>query len=121
MPDATMIYVTHDQVEAMTLATRIVVLNAGRIEQIGTPLDLYHTPANRFVAGFIGSPAMNFVDVIADAAGVKSASSDVVLSLRAGATSLGVRPEDLTLHSSGPDLLHRQVSIIKNLGELLMA
>ena len=121
MPDATMIYVTHDQVEAMTLAIRIVVLNAARIEQVGTPLDLYHTPANRFVAGFIGSPAMNFVDVIADAAGVKSANGDVVLSPRAGATRLGVPPEDLTLHSSDPDLLHRQVSIIKNLGELLMA
>ncbi len=58
-PEATMIFVTHDQVEAMRLASRIVVLNAGRIEQVGTPLELYHTPANRFVAGFIGSPAMN--------------------------------------------------------------
>ena len=58
---ATMIYVTHDQVEAMTLADRIVVLNAGRIEQVGAPLELYHTPANRFVAGFIGSPQMNFL------------------------------------------------------------
>ena len=57
----TMIYVTHDQVEAMTLASRIVVLNGGRIEQIGTPLDLYHRPANRFVAGFLGSPRMNFL------------------------------------------------------------
>ena len=56
---ATMIYVTHDQVEAMTLADRIVVLNAGRIEQVGTPLELYHRPANLFVAGFIGSPQMN--------------------------------------------------------------
>ena len=58
---ATMIYVTHDQVEAMTLADRIVVLNAGRIEQVGTPLELYHRPANLFVAGFIGSPQMNFI------------------------------------------------------------
>ena len=56
---ATMIYVTHDQVEAMTLADRIVVLNAGGIEQVGTPLELYHRPANLFVAGFIGSPQMN--------------------------------------------------------------
>ena len=60
--NATMIYVTHDQVEAMTLADRIVVMNLGRIEQVGTPLELYHQPANRFVAGFIGSPAMNFLD-----------------------------------------------------------
>ena len=59
---ATMIYVTHDQVEAMTLADRIVVLNAGRIEQVGTPLELYHRPANLFVAGFIGSPQMNFIE-----------------------------------------------------------
>ncbi|MEK1932285.1 MAG: sn-glycerol-3-phosphate ABC transporter ATP-binding protein UgpC [Pararhizobium sp.] len=59
---ATMIYVTHDQVEAMTLADRIVVLRAGRIEQVGTPLELYNSPANRFVAGFIGSPHMNFLE-----------------------------------------------------------
>ena len=58
---STMVYVTHDQVEAMTLADRIVVMNSGRIEQVGTPLDLYHRPANLFVAGFIGSPAMNFL------------------------------------------------------------
>jgi len=59
---ATMIYVTHDQVEAMTLADRIVVLRAGVIEQVGTPLELYHNPRNEFVAGFIGSPKMNFID-----------------------------------------------------------
>ena len=57
---ATMVYVTHDQIEAMTLADRIVVMNQGRIEQVGKPLDLYYAPANLFVAGFIGSPAMNF-------------------------------------------------------------
>src|SRR4026207_430559 len=60
----TSIYVTHDQIEAMTLADRIVVLNAGRIEQVGTPLELYRNPANIFVAGFIGSPAMNFLDAV---------------------------------------------------------
>ena len=60
---ATMIYVTHDQIEAMTLADRIVVMNQGAIAQVGTPLDLYYTPANLFVAGFIGSPAMNLFDV----------------------------------------------------------
>jgi len=59
--DATMIYVTHDQVEAMTMADRIVVMRDGRIEQVGAPIDLYHAPANQFVAGFIGSPKMNFV------------------------------------------------------------
>jgi multiple sugar transport system ATP-binding protein len=64
----TTVYVTHDQVEAMTLADRVVVMNAGRIEQVGTPHDLYHTPATRFVAGFIGSPAMNFLPCVLDAA-----------------------------------------------------
>lgn len=63
----TSIYVTHDQIEAMTLADRIVVLNGGRIEQVGTPLELYRTPANLFVAGFIGSPAMNVLDGTVDA------------------------------------------------------
>ena len=58
---ATMIYVTHDQVEAMTMADKIVVLRAGNIEQVGTPLDLYNRPDNKFVAGFIGSPQMNFI------------------------------------------------------------
>ncbi|MBA8838755.1 ABC transporter ATP-binding protein [Ochrobactrum sp. RH2CCR150] len=78
---ATMIYVTHDQVEAMTLADRIVVLNAGRIEQIGSPMELYNKPDNLFVAGFIGSPQMNFVD--ADRIG------------ETGATIIGIRPEHL--------------------------
>ncbi|RUW56916.1 ABC transporter ATP-binding protein [Mesorhizobium sp. M8A.F.Ca.ET.021.01.1.1] len=79
---ATMIYVTHDQVEAMTLADKIVVLNAGKIEQIGGPMELYNSPANEFVAGFIGSPKMNFVD-----------------GARLGETakSIGVRPEHLTV------------------------
>src|SRR5690606_23121042 len=64
---ATMIYVTHDQVEAMTLADKIVVLNGGVVQQIGTPLELYNTPANLFVAGFIGSPKMNLIAVTVDA------------------------------------------------------
>src|SRR6201984_3138266 len=66
----TTVYVTHDQVEAMTLADRVVVMNHGVIEQVGSPQDLYHNPATRFVAGFIGSPAMNFLPVrVADAGG----------------------------------------------------
>src|SRR5690606_4413455 len=65
----TMIYVTHDQVEAMTMADKIVVLTAGRIEQAGTPLDLYNRPENQFVAGFIGSPRMNFVEARVKAVG----------------------------------------------------
>src|SRR5271156_1049605 len=79
---ATMIYVTHDQVEAMTLADRIVVLNGGQIEQVGTPLELYHTPANLFVAGFIGSPKMNLI-----AATVASvADGAAVLTLNGGSS-----------------------------------
>jgi multiple sugar transport system ATP-binding protein len=79
----TMVYVTHDQVEAMTMADRIVVLNGGRIEQVGSPLDLYRSPANVFVAGFIGSPKMNLITG-------PTAQKD-------GATTLGVRPEHIVL------------------------
>jgi multiple sugar transport system ATP-binding protein len=86
---ATMIYVTHDQVEAMTLANRIVVMNAGKVEQVGTPMALYNDPVNRFVAGFIGSPQMNFVE--AGAVGLS------------GAATLGVRPEHLTLDRNAGD------------------
>ena len=66
--ETTAIYVTHDQVEAMTLGDRVVVMKDGRVQQVGEPLELYGRPANRFVAGFIGSPAMNFVDVAIEAA-----------------------------------------------------
>uniref|UniRef100_UPI0026060BD5 ABC transporter ATP-binding protein n=1 Tax=uncultured Limnohabitans sp. TaxID=768543 RepID=UPI0026060BD5 len=85
---ATMIYVTHDQVEAMTMADKIVVLNKGRIEQVGAPLDLYHRPATRFVAGFIGSPQMNFIE------GTHAQAQ--------GAHCVGVRPEHLQLSNDGP-------------------
>ena len=103
---ATTVYVTHDQVEAMTLADRIVVLNAGRIEQIGPPLDLYHRPASLFVARFIGSPTMNTmsVEVVSDGKGSairhkgkNLPNADVSAhQIPAGATTLGIRPEDLT-------------------------
>ncbi|WP_309085156.1 ABC transporter ATP-binding protein [Chelativorans sp.] len=86
---ATMIYVTHDQVEAMTLGDRIVILNAGRIEQVGTPMELYNRPANLFVAGFIGSPKMNFVE--AERLGQN------------GAKTLGVRPEHITVDPQSGD------------------
>lgn len=81
--DATMVYVTHDQTEAMTMADRIVVLNGGRIEQIGTPSELYNNPANVFVAAFIGSPKMNFID------GEVAARYD--------ATQIGIRPEHIEI------------------------
>ncbi|TIO47156.1 MAG: ATP-binding cassette domain-containing protein, partial [Mesorhizobium sp.] len=71
---STMIYVTHDQVEAMTMANRIVVLNKGRIEQVGSPLELYANPANIFVAGFLGAPRMNFIEAKAVSVGASSVS-----------------------------------------------
>jgi multiple sugar transport system ATP-binding protein len=85
----TMIYVTHDQVEAMTMADKIVVLNAGHIEQVGSPLELYRSPANRFVAGFIGSPKMNFVQGAP--------------SKRYRAHMIGVRPEHISLSKTQGD------------------
>src|SRR5216684_574675 len=97
----TMIYVTHDQVEAMTMADRIVVLNAGRIEQFGSPLELYDRPANLFVAGFIGSPRMNFI-------GKESAQ-------RHGADTIGIRPEHLKASRDGEGW-EGQVSVAEHLG-----
>ena len=84
---ATMIYVTHDQVEAMTLADKIVVLSKGKVEQVGKPLDLYNKPASLFVAGFIGSPQMNFITG--------------EFARKHGATTVGVRPEHLFVSDSG--------------------
>jgi multiple sugar transport system ATP-binding protein len=84
---ATMLYVTHDQVEAMTLADRIVVMHAGKVQQVGSPSELYNQPANLFVAGFIGTPKMNFINGAAAA--------------EEGAKTLGVRPEHLQLSTDG--------------------
>ena len=84
----TMIYVTHDQVEAMTMADKIVVLQAGRIEQVGSPMELYRSPANTFVAGFIGSPKMNLIT------GPEAEKH--------GATTIGIRPEHLVIDPNGP-------------------
>ncbi|MEM1234945.1 MAG: sn-glycerol-3-phosphate ABC transporter ATP-binding protein UgpC [Pseudomonadota bacterium] len=104
---ATMIYVTHDQVEAMTLADKIVVLRLGRIEQVGAPMDLYRDPDNKFVAGFIGSPAMNFVkaEVKGGKIAVASLNTDVTLdvTLPSEGTSveLGMRPEHIRIDRAG--------------------
>jgi lactose/L-arabinose transport system ATP-binding protein len=98
---ATMIYVTHDQVEAMTLADKIVVLRAGRIEQVGAPLDLYNDPDNQFVAGFIGSPAMNFFEGAPAEGGVRVPGlGDVTVAAprtAVGKVTVGVRPNHLEL------------------------
>ena len=108
----TILYVTHDQVEAMTMADRIVVMNGGRIEQVGTPLDLYDHPANTFVAGFLGSPGMSFIPAQVDANDSRIASTDKGRCLRLPFDApcgrkvvLGVRPENLTLAQGDPDLV----------------
>ncbi|WP_299611526.1 ABC transporter ATP-binding protein [uncultured Tateyamaria sp.] len=100
----TMIYVTHDQVEAMTLADKIVVLRAGYIEQVGSPMHLYQDPDNKFVAGFIGSPAMNFVKGVVEGAGVRVPGladrvipTSVALPAAGTAVTVGVRPQDMAL------------------------
>ena len=108
--NATMIYVTHDQVEAMTMADRIVILNGGIIEQVGTPMELYHSPRNRFVAGFIGSPRMNFLEAIVKTQTTLALADDVLFTvpnLKAPKKSqigekltLGIRPEHLTVSST---------------------
>ncbi|HZY69093.1 MAG TPA: ABC transporter ATP-binding protein, partial [Devosia sp.] len=105
----TMIYVTHDQVEAMTMATRITVLNGGRIEQVGTPYELYNFPRNRFVATFIGSPRMNMIA----AAGGGTADFGK-LSAPAAVTHVGVRPEHLQLGSDGG--IEGKVTLVEYLG-----
>ena len=116
---STMIYVTHDQVEAMTLASRIVVMRAGEVQQIGTPSEVYQRPANLFVAGFLGAPAMNFIDGGVDAAG-RFDAAPLALSLRgpAGAQArrvvLGVRPEHIRIADGAA--LAGSVSLVEPMG-----
>jgi len=112
---ATMIYVTHDQVEAMTLADKIVVLRAGRIEQIGAPLDLYREPDNKFVAGFIGSPAMNFLTGTVKRGAIEvpalGRAVEVMVNLPADGTDvvIGVRPEHIDV-AQGEGTLKAELS-----------
>ncbi|OAP35304.1 hypothetical protein AU381_25120 [Sinorhizobium glycinis] len=118
--DATIIYVTHDQVEAMTLADRIVVLNQGRIEQVGTPLELYRTPANLFVASFIGSPKMNFFPVTLEREGLARGPLGTAIPAPAGPTgraTLGVRPESLVLCEPDQAFLSARLQFEEHLGE----
>ncbi|HEV7292888.1 ABC transporter ATP-binding protein [Devosia sp. RR2S18] len=114
----TMIYVTHDQVEAMTMADKIVVLRSGIIEQAGAPLELYNNPRNIFVAGFIGSPKMNFLTASAEGSSLRTAGSLVDLPRSvAGAATLGVRPEHITVgEGSGVRLADVRVDLVENLG-----
>lgn len=123
----TMVYVTHDQVEAMTLADRIVVLSAGRIEQVGTPLELYQYPDNLFVAGFIGSPRMNFIQAEIQHAGkqttvVKLANGELIhcsidtsTANTGDPVTLGMRPEHLCIDAD-TNVIHAKVTFVEMLG-----
>ena len=115
----TSIYVTHDQLEAMTLADRLVVLNAGGIEQIGSPLDIYHKPASTFVAGFIGSPAMNLLDATRSdgswMVGDQTIAAAGTANGEATAT-LGMRAEDLTIAASGAGGFTMKLDYVEELG-----
>jgi len=120
---STMIYVTHDQVEAMTMADKIVVLRDGRVEQVGAPLELYNRPSNRFVGGFIGSPRMNFLGAsVADATGdslsltapgMPAINVRVSGGAKGASVTLGVRPEHLSPASEGWPL---EVDVVEQLG-----
>jgi multiple sugar transport system ATP-binding protein len=133
--ETTAIYVTHDQVEAMTLGDRVVVMKDGWIQQVGEPLDLYSRPANKFVAGFIGSPAMNFMDVtIGDGGGLRAEAPGVRLTIPlemvdrlkpyvGQRVALGLRPEDLHL-ATGSDpagtVFDAVVDVVEPLGSEIL-
>ena len=126
--DATMIYVTHDQVEAMTLADKIIVLRDGYVEQVGSPLDLYRHPDNLFVAGFIGSPAMNFVET--NVAAVNNGQADIALpgggtisvpcdphALNSGdKVTFGTRPEHMSERGTGDSTIPGEIFVVERLG-----
>jgi len=125
--DTTMIYVTHDQVEAMTMADKIAVLRDGYLEQMGTPLDLYQNPCNEFVAGFIGSPKMNFIPGVIELAGEDETriglGNDQSISLpvnssgmrAADSVTVGIRPEDMK-EAGGDITLQMSVEVVERLG-----
>ncbi len=129
LPNSTMVYVTHDQVEAMTLADRIVVLSNGYIEQVGAPIDLYKRPANLFVAKFIGSPAMNIVPGTVLKTGPKTTvqltnggkatvpiSTDA--SMQGQAVHVGFRPEDMEVTNAKSKMIEGEISLVESLGEV---
>ena len=124
----TTIYVTHDQTEAMTMADRIAILNDGELQQIGSPLECYYAPANRFVAGFIGSPSMNFLYVAVDGETLRHDSftlpvapslTDTVSGMQS--VTLGIRPEDITLErgsTKDADAIEATVDVVEPMGDL---
>jgi multiple sugar transport system ATP-binding protein len=126
--ETTAIYVTHDQVEAMTLGTRVVVMKDGRVQQLGEPLELYGRPANKFVAGFIGSPAMNFVEVaissdgrVAEAEGLRLPVPERVRARGGQRLTLGVRPEAMRIaNGSDPHTFATAVDVVEPLGNEIL-
>jgi ABC-type sugar transport system ATPase subunit len=119
-----MVFVTHDQVEAMTMSTRIAVMEAGRIQQLATPDEVYERPATKFVAGFVGTPAMNFIEADATPQGAGSSlrTADFLMDVRvpqgtaaplAGSVTLGVRPEHILLNQ-GSD--KAEITVVESLG-----
>jgi multiple sugar transport system ATP-binding protein len=117
--ETTFIYVTHDQVEAMTMGDRIAIMNAGILQQVGTPGDIYDHPANLFVAGFIGSPTMNFVPVTTSDSTAKASGFEVRLpkSVPAGKGTLGFRPEAVTDRAiDGGSTMDMKVDVVERLG-----
>jgi multiple sugar transport system ATP-binding protein len=116
--ETTFIYVTHDQVEAMTMGDRIAIMNAGILQQVGTPGDIYDHPANLFVAGFIGSPTMNFVPATVQGGTAKCSGFEVQLPKPVAATkgTLGFRPETLTDRTTGANTLDMKVEVVERLG-----
>ena len=125
----TMVYVTHDQIEAMTLADKIVVMNYGKVEQVGSPMELYYNPVNRFVAGFIGSPKMNFLPARVQ----QCSTGELVVSINDGEhtltlpapgrqlqagdnVTLGIRPEQLQINSDAPLQLDFHCEVVERLG-----
>ncbi|NKK98507.1 sn-glycerol-3-phosphate ABC transporter ATP-binding protein UgpC [Rhizobium leguminosarum bv. viciae] len=128
---ATMVYVTHDQVEAMTMASRIVVLNQGVIEQVGSPLELYRNPDNLFVAGFLGAPRMNFLGVTVDDVSGRNVTvsapglvpvtvelAEATVLAKGASLTLGVRPENISMVADGAQggAINGQVRLVEHLG-----
>jgi len=125
--ETTAIYVTHDQVEAMTLGDRVVVMKDGRVQQVGEPLELYGKPANKFVASFIGSPAMNFVEMsigsdgVAATEGLRLRVPERIRSRSGQRVTLGVRPEALRIaNGADPDSFSTTVDVVEPLGNEIL-